>query len=311
MQVKIKKGTCSYNIVLNSKNLCSIAGKLIETARRKAMPYLVGQTAIKSRGIGIEPEDYREYTHGDDFRFIDWRLSSRAIGSDGKQKFILRERLAEKSLESFFILDASASMNYKEKLAAAIYAISFLSTLALNLDDRITLVVAGNEKPLVLPHIDPGLAAYATIAHICKGPGPGGKANLEVIKKIVLRLARRRSPVILVTDMVHPPRELSNFLGAMRSVKNGVGIAFSSDRSEVSLPEMGSSLIMDPESGASFMSLSWQELPRELQLHRAMIGSVLRKWGIPSIELIGIKGAERSGPGLAWLYLSAREMAYA
>ncbi len=275
------------------------------------MPYLVGQTAVKSRGIGVEPEDYREYTRGDDFRFIDWRLSSRAIGSDGRQKFILRERRAEKSLESVFILDASASMNYKEKLAAAVYAISFLSTLALNLDDRITLVVAGKGNPLVLPHIEPGLAAYATISHICKGPGPGGKVSLEAIKKIVLRLARRRSPVILVTDMAHPPKELSNFLGAMRSVKNGTGIAFSSDKSEVSLPEIGSSLITDPESGSSFMSLSWHELSRELKLHRAKIDSVLRRWGIPSVEFIGIKGVERSGPRLAWLYLSTREMAYA
>jgi len=296
---------------LNSENLCSIAGKLIETARRRAMPYLVGQTAVKSRGIGVEPEDYREYAPGDDFRFIDWRLSSRAIGSDGKQKFILRERRAERSLESVLILDASASMDYKEKLAAGIYAISFLSTLALNLDDRITIIVAGSGDPLVLPHIDPGLAAYATIAYICKGPGPGGKVSLDMMKKIVLRLARRRSPVILVTDIAHTPEELSSFFGPMRAVKNGVGIAFSSDRSEVSLPEVGSSLILDPEEGNSFVEIHKKELSEELQLHRARIGSVLRRWSVPNVEFVGIKGAEQSGSRLAWLYVSAREMAYA
>ncbi len=275
------------------------------------MPYLVGQTAVKSRGIGVEPEDYREYTPGDDFRFIDWRLSSRAIGSDGKQKFILRERRAERSLESVLILDASASMNYKEKLAAAVYAISFLSTLALNLDDRITIVVLGSGDPLVLHNIDPGLAAYATIAYICKGPGPGGKANLDLIKKVVLRLARRRSPVILVTDTAHTPEELSNFFGAMRAVKNGVGVAFSSDKSEISLPRIGSSLILDPENGASFLEFHREGLSEELQLHRAKIGSVLRKWSVPSVEFVGIRGVEQSGTRLAWVYVSTREMAYA
>jgi len=296
---------------LHSRNLCSIAGKLIETARRRAMPYLVGQTAVKSRGIGVEPEDYREYAPGDDFRFIDWRLSSRAIGSDGKQKFVLRERRAERSLESVLILDASASMDYKEKLAAGIYAVSFLSTLALNLDDRITIIVAGSGDPLVLPHMDPGLAAYATIAHICKGPGPGGKVSLDLMKRIVLRIARRRSPVILVTDIAHTPEELSSFLGAMRTIKNGVGIAFSSDRSEVSLPEIGSSQILDPEKEGFFVEFHREELSRELQLHRARIGSVLRRWGVPNVEFVGIKGVERSGSKLALLYVSAREMAYA
>jgi len=296
---------------LGSQDLCSIATRLIETARRRARPYLVGQTAVRTRGIGVEPEDYREYAPGDDFRFIDWRLSSRAIGSDGRRKFILRERRAERSLESVLILDASASMDYKEKLAAGIYAISFLATLALNLDDRITVIVAGKGEPLVLPHIDPGLAAYATIAYICRGPGAGGMTDLEEIKRIVLRLARRRSPVILITDMAHRPEELSSFLGAMRVVKNGIGIVFSSDKSEISLPKIGSSLILDPESGASFLELSKEEISDELLLHRARIGSILRRWGVPSVEFVGIKGVKQSGTRLAWLYVNSREMAYA
>ena len=56
------------------------------------------------QGLGIEPESFKEYTEGDDLRFLDWNAFARL------DDLTIRTFRAEREIEVTILVDASASM---------------------------------------------------------------------------------------------------------------------------------------------------------------------------------------------------------
>ena len=74
-------------------------------ATRRARTHRAGQRTIgRHQGGGIEPENFREYAHGDDLRFLDWNALAR------HDDLSIRTFRAERQLEITIMVDASASM---------------------------------------------------------------------------------------------------------------------------------------------------------------------------------------------------------
>ncbi|VVB94539.1 Uncharacterised protein [uncultured archaeon] len=72
------------------------------------------------RGRGMEPVSYREYTQGDDFKIIDWKVYGRT------EKLYVKEFEEEKSLTTHILLDTSKSMDFRNKFEyAAMLALGF------------------------------------------------------------------------------------------------------------------------------------------------------------------------------------------
>src|SRR5688572_21550598 len=67
-----------------------------------------GERRSKRRGQSVEFADYRNYTIGDDLRFIDWNIYARL------DKLFLKLFLEEEDLALYILVDTSASMNYGE-----------------------------------------------------------------------------------------------------------------------------------------------------------------------------------------------------
>src|SRR5947199_7752184 len=67
---------------------------------------LKGERRSKRRGQSVEFADYRNYTIGDDLRFIDWNIYARL------DKLFLKLFLEEEDLSLYILLDTSASTNY-------------------------------------------------------------------------------------------------------------------------------------------------------------------------------------------------------
>lgn len=65
---------------------------------------LVGERRSKRRGRSVEFDDYRDYTPGDDPRFIDWNALARL------DRLVIKLFLEEQDLAVHLLLDASASM---------------------------------------------------------------------------------------------------------------------------------------------------------------------------------------------------------
>ncbi len=72
------------------------------------------------KGRGMEPVSYREYTQGDDFKTIDWKVYGRT------EKLYVKEFEEEKSLTTHILLDTSKSMDFRTKFEyAAMLALGF------------------------------------------------------------------------------------------------------------------------------------------------------------------------------------------
>ena len=62
------------------------------------------RTLGRVQGLGIEPESFKEYTEGDDLRFLDWNAFARL------DDLTIRTFRAERQVEVTILVDASASM---------------------------------------------------------------------------------------------------------------------------------------------------------------------------------------------------------
>ncbi len=152
-------------------------------SRRVFAGSLKGEKRSTRRGSSIEFADYREYTLGDDLRYVDWKAYGRL------EKLFLKLFVEEEDLSIHLLIDTSRSMDFGAPLTKADYArrvAGALGYIALSEYDRVTLASFSGAlgemmppvrgKPGVMPffqflekklpvggetHFGPALAEYA------------------------------------------------------------------------------------------------------------------------------------------------------
>lgn len=94
-----------------------------------------GERRSKKRGASVEFADFRNYTHGDDLRHLDWNAFGRL------DKLFLKLFVEEEDLSVYVLIDASKSMTFGRppKFDYARRAAGALGYLALCNADRVTL----------------------------------------------------------------------------------------------------------------------------------------------------------------------------
>ncbi len=290
------------------RRVCEEAVAIVEMARMHADSHAVGVTPLRVKGIGLEWDDYRDYQPGDDFRLIDWRLSGRAVGPDGRMRLLVRERRAERQLEVVLALDASLSMEFGEKLHAALYALSFMAGLAGWLGDVTTLLILGPDPPTAM-RLPPSELGLAAVQELCATSEAAGRVDLRDVARAATSLTSRRASLVLITDLAHHPNEFDDLASALSAAGWGLGLAISSHPSEVSLPRGGTAELVDPEGESVLVEgvEGWRSLAERLRGHRAMVFASLRRWAVPHVEFTGLEDCRSSAASLAWLYRSTRE----
>src|SRR5205085_12362428 len=94
-----------------------IVSKKIFAGRMRA------ERRTKKTGSGIEFADHRNYTLGDDFRYIDWNIYGRM------ERLLLRLFEEEEDLSIYMLLDASVSMRIGDKAPKLQYAMKVVAAL--------------------------------------------------------------------------------------------------------------------------------------------------------------------------------------
>src|SRR6267154_2515727 len=77
-------------------------------AARRAKSSAKGERRSRARGQSVEFADHRNYSHGDDFRYLDWNLYGRL------EKLFVKLYEEERELPVRIFLDASESMTFGE-----------------------------------------------------------------------------------------------------------------------------------------------------------------------------------------------------
>src|ERR1700756_4480529 len=88
-------------------------------------------------GAGVEFADHRNYSAGDDLRYLDWSVYGRL------DKLLLRVFEEEEDLHIYLLVDASASMGKNGKLDFADRVCGALAYIGLSKLDRVSIVPFG------------------------------------------------------------------------------------------------------------------------------------------------------------------------
>jgi uncharacterized protein (DUF58 family) len=105
-------------------------------AARRAKSSAKGERRSRARGQSVEFADYRNYAHGDDFRYLDWNLYGRL------ERLFLKLYEEERELPVRIFLDASESMTFgmPVKFDFARQVVAAIGYVALCGYDRVSVI---------------------------------------------------------------------------------------------------------------------------------------------------------------------------
>ncbi|MCK5673752.1 MAG: DUF58 domain-containing protein [Spirochaetales bacterium] len=221
------------------KNLPLVSSKLVNG-------FLAGNYRSVFKGPGLEFDEVREYSEGDDARFIDWNVSSR-LNSPYTKTF--RE---ERELVLFLIVDVSASLRtgtgkVRKKDAAAILS-SLLAFSAVHNNDRVGAVFFTDRIEKWVPPRKGKKQVFRLVEDMMELKPVGKGSDLGNAIRTVYESLHRRGICVVISDFRVPPvwREL-----ALLGKKHDVIALKITDPSDFKFPVSGLIELTDPETGST------------------------------------------------------------
>lgn len=196
-------------------------------------------------GSSVEFTEYRDYTPGDDTRYIDWRLYARS------DRLSVRKFEGETNLHAYMLVDQSRSMSFgslgysKAEYAATLAAM--LAYFLMGQGDAVGLVTFAEAMHEYLPaRLRPGHLRRIMIE--LQKPSHGQSTDLGAPLEHAARALRRRGLIILVSDMLAPIDALRQRLGLLRAGGHEVIVFQVLDPAEMDFRFEGPALFHDMET---------------------------------------------------------------
>jgi uncharacterized protein (DUF58 family) len=259
--------------------------KLELKARRLVRESFSGEYLSSFRGQGLDFDDFREYQHGDEVRFIDWNVTARM-----NQPFVRKFR-EERELAVVIAVDISGSADYgskhlsKREIAAEAAAVIGFSALQNN--DKVGLLLFAGEPLLFIPPAKGSRHLLRMIREILTMKPAVQGTSISSACDFLVRTLKRKSLVFVISDFYSDP--LDKPLGKLSHKHDTIALRVS-DPLEAKLPNAGMVVMRDPETGyETLVNTSNPSLRKNyerlmLRQHEGA-SSVLKKHGIDSAEL--------------------------
>lgn len=231
--------------LLNPALLAAI-GRLDLVARTVVEGFLVGLHRSPYRGLSQEFAEHRPYIAGDEMRRVDWRVYART------DRLYVKEFEEETNAPVRLLLDVSGSLSFTpremSKLQYARYLMAALAYLATRQNDRPGLVCFADEvRERIVAR--GGRKNLLAILAALERVEAAGEAR---IGESLLREAgqwKRRSLVVVVSDLYGPPQEIAEAVARVRRVGHDVIVFHLLDHAERHLDARGLFEFQDLETG--------------------------------------------------------------
>ncbi len=244
-----------------------------------------GEYHSSFKGQGIDFQDIREYSHGDEVRSIDWNTTART-GTPHVKQFV-----EERELTVYLAVDISPSGEYGSRRhsrrrvaanAAAVFAFS-----AVQNGDKVGLVLFSDEVELFVPPRKGTAHTLRLLREILfRQPGSGG-SDPGAALDLLLDRHHRHALVLLVSDFLCDDfaRPLS-----VASKKHDLVALQITDPAEAELPAIGRVRLHDPETGHRRVVNTSSQATRaayrqSYQAWQSRLDATLRRAGVDKIEL--------------------------
>jgi uncharacterized protein (DUF58 family) len=261
--------------------------------RRMVNDSLAGSYHSVFKGRGMDFDEVREYSPGDEVRTIDWNVTARA-GRTFVKKFT-----EERELTIFLLVDISASGNFgsgqmsKRDLAAELASV--LAFSAIRNSDKVGLLLYTDRVERYLPpkkgrrHV---LRVVRDILyHDAEGRGTDTVKALDVVNHVL----HRRAIVFLISDFESPGEPVAARAALRRSMRqtnrrHDLIAVHIEDPRERELPNVGILALEDAETGEIIeldsASATVRKRFKELSVERSKrLLSDFRAEGVDTLQL--------------------------
>jgi uncharacterized protein (DUF58 family) len=276
-----------------NKAIMSSMRQLEIRTRRMVNDSLAGSYHSVFKGRGMDFDEVREYSPGDEVRTIDWNVTARA-GRPFVKKFT-----EERELTIFLLVDISASGNFgsaalsKRDLAAELASV--LAFSAIRNSDKVGLLLYTDQVERYLPPKKGRRHVLRVVRDILyHAPERIGTDTVKALD-VANRLLHRRAVVFLISDFETPKNTAAARLDLRRAMRrtnrrHDLIAVHVEDPREKELPDVGIVALEDAESGEVIeldtASATLRKRFKELSLERGRrLVSDFRSEGIDTLQL--------------------------
>lgn len=255
--------------------------------RRRLDGLLQGNHLGLVPGPGSEPGEARPYQPGDDVRRMDWAVTARTTEPH------IRDTVADRELETWIVADLSASLDFGtalcEKRDLVVCAVAAIAHLTGGGGNRIGGLISNGAMTRRIPARGGVPHARALIKTVAETPraSEGTRGDLAAAIEELRRPPRRRGLAVVVSDFLGGT-EWQRPLRALSARHDLIGIEIVDPR-DVDLPEIGTVVLADPESGRQrevhASALLRKEFAAAAQAHRSEVALGLRRAGAGHLVL--------------------------
>jgi uncharacterized protein (DUF58 family) len=228
--------------------------------------YVSGMHKSPYHGFSVEFAEHREYSPGDDLRYVDWKVWGKT------DKFYLKQYEEETNLVSYLLLDTSESMRYKSEIAPvskleyAQYIAASLAYLILQQQDSVGLATFDREiRQFMRASSNP--TQLKQLFHIMDETVPERKTATGPIFHELAERLKHRGVVVILSDLFDDVPSMMAGLKHFRHRRHEVILFHVLDPAEIDFPFQETTLFQGLE-----------ELPEILTEPRALRKAYLREF---------------------------------
>lgn len=185
---------------LDPQVLSSISGLSLR-ARAVVEGTVTGMHRSPFHGFSVEFAEHREYSPGDDLRYLDWKVFGKT------DRFYIKRFEQETNLSCMILVDASASMGFKSheaplsKWEYAQCTAAALAYVVLAQQDRVGLGVFAEEYR-VFARPEAGGGQWQQLVQLLEKESPAGTTAIGTILHEAAERLTRRGVIVIVGDFL-------------------------------------------------------------------------------------------------------------
>lgn len=227
-----------------SGDIASKIKKLEIFTRRLLNGTLVGDSRSAIKGTGFEFDQIREYSFGDDIRFIDWKASAR------NDKLLVKQYIEERSRTIFLMVDVSQSSIFgsgeHNKNSRIVELASVLALVAQHGKDRVGLLMFSDAIEAYIPPGNSLHHVHHIMQNLLSFKPKQSKTDISKALQHLLSIKKSDAIVFLISDFID--ETLDTYL-AQAARKYDLIAVRCLDANEKMIPPVGFITIEDLETG--------------------------------------------------------------
>ena len=220
---------------LSEPQLLAAVARLSLNAREVVEGAISGLHQSPYHGFSVEFAQHREYTPGDEIRYIDWKVAGRS------DRFYVKEFEEETNLKAYLMVDSSDSMRYQgqrrpySKLEYASLLASALASLLILQRDAAGLVLFNEGVHRTVPPRATG-SQYSQILEELVKIETRPKSDLGSTFHSLAEQARRRGLIVIFSDLFGDIQDVLSGLRHFRHRRHEVVVFHVLDEDEITFP---------------------------------------------------------------------------